>query len=256
MSEKGVISKMYPLTKLIIALALGTTSIIVSTWQFGYFFVMPTMIFLALIDGNFKSYIKKVLSAMIVFFLFIFLIQAFLVPSGAVLWNWHFLTLTVGGLNKALNITATIGVFLTALLLVFETTNITDLMVSLQRTGMPNAAAYVFLASLQMIPEMNKRSKVIMQAQRARGIETEGNLLVRFKAFFPTLSPLIISSITDIGDKAATLEARAFSSTVPNTFYRQLKARRIDKILPYIVIILCIGYILWVYVPALRGLIL
>jgi len=256
MVKKGIISKMYPLTKLTIALTLGLTSIIVHTWQFGYMVIMPSMLLLALIDGNFKSYLKKVLSAMVVFFLFIFVIQAFLVPSGAVIWNWRFLTLTVGGLDKALNITATIGVFLTALLLVFETTNITNLMVSLQRTGMPNAAAYVFLASLQMIPEMNKRSKVIMQAQRARGIETEGNMLVRIKAFLPTLSPLIISSITDIGDKAATLEARAFSSTIPNTYYRQLKANKFDKILPVIILIICILYILWVYVPAVRGLFL
>ena len=126
-------------------------------------------------------------------------------------------------------------------------------MVSLQKTGMPNSAAYVFLASLQMIPEMNKRSKVIMQAQRARGIETEGNMLVRIKAFIPTLSPLIISSITDIGDKAATLEARAFSSKVPNTFYRVLRARKIDKIIPVIVSIICVLYILWTYVPGLGG---
>ncbi len=255
MYKKGLISDLYPLTKLSIALILGLTSIIVHTWQFGYLVVMPLMLLLALFDGIFIPYLKKVLSAMIIFFLFIFLIQAFLVPSGAVIWNWRFLTLTVGGLNKALNITATIGVFLTTLLLVFETTNITNLMVSLQRTGMPNSAAYVFLASLQMIPEMNKRSKIIMQAQRARGIETEGNLMVRIRAFLPTLSPLIISSITDIGDKAATLEARAFSSSIPNTYYRELKANLFDKVLPVIVLVICILYILWTHVPFIGGLI-
>ena len=127
-------------------------------------------------------------------------------------------------------------------------------MVSLQKTGMPNGAAYVFLASIQMIPEMNKRSKVIMQAQRARGIETEGNMWVRTKAFFPTLSPLIISSITDIGDKAATLEARAFSSSIPNTFYRDLHASFFEKYITVFVMLLCTLYILWRYVPAIGGL--
>lgn len=253
MSKKGIISRLYPLTKLIIALILGTTAIIVQTWQFGYMVLLPSMMLLALIDGKFVSYFKKVASVSIVFFSFIFLIQAFLVPSGATIWQWNFLHLTEGGLNKALSITSVILAFLTTLLLVFETTNISDLMVSLQRTGMPNGAAYVFLASLQMIPQMNQRSKVIMQAQRARGIETEGNLFVRLKAFLPTLSPLIISSITDIGDKAATLEARAFSATCKNTFYRQLKASTFDKVLPVIISVICIAYIVWTFVPGLGG---
>lgn len=247
MSNKRFLSRMYPLAKLISALVIGTTAIIANEWQFGYMIVLPLMMILALADRKFKSYFKKVASVSIVFFSFIFLIQAFLVPSGATIWQWNFLHLTEGGLLKALSITSTILAFLTTLLLVFETTNISDLMVSLQRTGMPNGAAYVFLASLQMIPEMNKRSKVIMQAQRARGIETEGNILVRVKAFLPTLSPLIISSITDIGDKAATLEARAFSSTVPNTFYRELKASKVDKIIPVIISLLCIGYLVAKY---------
>ncbi|QVK20872.1 energy-coupling factor transporter transmembrane protein EcfT [Mycoplasmatota bacterium] len=251
--KKGIVSKMYPLSKLIIALLLGITSIVVHQWQFGYFVVLPVMFMLALVDGKFKSYSKKVLSAMIIFFLFIFLVQAFFTPSSNIIWEWKFLKLSVEGLDKALNLTSTISVFLTTLLLVFETTNITDLMVSLQKTGMPNSAAYVFLASLQMIPEMSKRSKVIMQAQRARGIETEGNMWVRTKAFFPTLSPLIISSITDIGDKAATLEARAFSSSNPNSFYRDLSARRIDKILPWLILLACVLYMVWVFVPGIGG---
>lgn len=253
MSKKGIISRMYPLAKLITAIVLGTTAIIVQTWQFGYMVLLPSMMLLALIDGKFVSYFKKVASVSIVFFSFIFLIQAFLVPNGATIWQWKFLHLTEGGLATALNITSIILAFLTTLLLVFETTNISDLMVSLQKTGMPNGAAYVFLASLQMIPQMNQRSKVIMQAQRARGIETEGNMWIRVKAFLPTLSPLIISSITDIGDKAATLEARAFSSKAPNTFYRQIKANTMDKIIPIVVTVLCVLYIVWTYVPGLGG---
>ena len=50
-----------------------------------------------------------------------------------------------------------------------------------------------------------------MDAQRARGIETEGNLMVRAKAFFPTLVPLILSGITSSEERVLTLEARGFS---------------------------------------------
>ena len=88
MSKKGIISRMYPLAKLIIALVLGTTAIIVQTWQFGYMVLLPMCMLLALIDGKFLSYIKKVAGVSIVFFSFIFLIQAFLVPNGATIWQW------------------------------------------------------------------------------------------------------------------------------------------------------------------------
>ena len=249
------ITKMYPLTKLILALVIGFTSVAVNQWQFGYFVVAPMMFILAAIDGHLMSYTKKVFAVVIIFFSFIFLIQAFLVPQGEVLWEWFVFTLTRGGLHSALTITGSVLAFLTTFLLVFETTDMSDLMVTLQKTGLPSGATYVFLASLQMIPELNQRSKTIMQAQRARGIETEGNIIVRTRAFLPTLSPLIISSISDIADKAATLEARGFSSTFKRTYYRDINARRIDIILPILITIFCILYILWVYVPAVGALI-
>ena len=50
------------------------------------------------------------------------------------------------------------------------------------KKGLNPKVAFILLLSLQMIPEMTKQSNVIMNSQKARGVETEGNILVRAKA--------------------------------------------------------------------------
>lgn len=62
-----------------------------------------------------------------------------------------------------------------------------------------------------MINILSDNSKTVMNAQRARGVETEGNVIVRAKAFFPTLVPLILGAVIGSEERVLTLEARGFS---------------------------------------------
>ena len=50
----------------------------------------------------------------------------------------------------------------------------------------------------------------ITDAQRSRGMETEGNLLVRIKAFLPLISPVVMSALTATRERAIALEVRGF----------------------------------------------
>ena len=76
---------------------------------------------------------------------------------------------------------------------------------------MSPSATYVIMSTVNIIPQMSKKMTVIMDAQRSRGVETESNMFVRAKAFFPTIGPLILNSIVSAEERAITLEARAFS---------------------------------------------
>ena len=60
-------------------------------------------------------------------------------------------------------------------------------------------AVYVFTSSLSMIDILSGNSKTIMNAQKARGVETEGNIIVRAKSIFPNMVPLILGAV--IGQK-------------------------------------------------------
>ncbi len=248
MNRKGVLSGLYPMTKLTVVFFVCLSAFIAGDFRFGYFVVFPCLLILALLEGQFVPYAKKLVSAIVIMFLFIFLIKACLVPSETVLWRWGILKIYEQGLADALSLTSIILVAGGTILLFFETTDIEDFMISLQKVGISHIGSYVFLSTLQMIPDFIKKSKTIMQAQRARGIETEGNLLVRLKAFLPTLTPLIISSIADIEDKVITMEARAFSVEVKKTHLKEINMASRDKIVIGLAILGFVLFLIWRFI--------
>lgn len=51
---------------------------------------------------------------------------------------------------------------------------------------------------------------VIMDSQRARGVETQGNIFVRAKALIPSLVPLVVSAFMSSEERALALESKGF----------------------------------------------
>jgi energy-coupling factor transport system permease protein len=208
-------------------------------------------LFLAIFSGNFFGFIKKFVGALLLFVIFVFLFKIMLDKSDSqILFQWQFIVIRIQGLIDGLNQTSVLVVMAAVVLLFFETTEVEDLMISLQQKKVSHVVSYIVLSTLQMIPDMVKRSKVIMQAQQARGIETEGNIYLRMRAFFPSLGPLIISSISELEERAITLEVRGFSASVEKTFLKDIQSSNIDRILSVIFIlisIVCLGWriVLW-----------
>lgn len=246
--ELGIISKIYPLTKLVVILILTVTAILWGDYRFGYFLVLPLLIFFSILEGKFISYTKKTIGAMVILCTFIFIIKGLFDPSDEILWRFGFISIKRAGIEGALQLTSIILALGGSILLFFETTDLEDFMIALQKIGMPHVSSFIFLSTLQMIPQFAQKSKVIMQAQRARGIETEGNLFIRMKAFLPTLTPLIISSISDIEDKVITMEARAFSVEVEKTHLRVLEFRTLDSVIIISSFILFVTFLVWRYI--------
>jgi len=71
--------------------------------------------------------------------------------------------------------------------------------------------------------DLKKNMETIMESQKARGIETEGGIVIRVKAFFPILGPLILGAISGTEEKSIAMDARAFSAKCQHTFLRELK---------------------------------
>ena len=57
-----------------------------------------------------------------------------------------------------------------------------------------------------------------MDSQKARGIETDGNLIRRAKAYIPVMGPLVLNAITSVEEKSIAMDARAFSAPVEHSF--------------------------------------
>lgn len=248
MKKKNVLNALYPISKIISVICFTSIALLWKDWVFGYCIVLPITVLLSIICGIFKSYIKKLVACLILFVGFILIFKLLLMPAGDIIvWQWNFIKIYDESLASGLKLTSSITAFCCLLLLFFDTTSMEDFMLSLQKLGLSPVGTYVFLSTIQMIPDMTKKSKIIMQAQRARGIETEGNIIIRTKAFFPTLGPLIISSISDLEDRATTLESRAFSAQCKKTSLRIIESQAVDKVISIISVLAVIIFIAWRY---------
>ena len=89
---------------------------------------------------------------------------------------------------------------------------------------------------------MTKLSQTITDAQRARGIETDGSILTRLKALLPMMGPLVLTSIQQIDERVLTLEARGFSAPARKTAYYSIEKTAVDYVIVAICIVSLIAY--------------
>jgi energy-coupling factor transport system permease protein len=108
------------------------------------------------------------------------------------------------------------------LVLAFMTTILTTaprrLMVALIDKGMPPKLAYVFLAALELVPDMQRRAQAVLDAQQARGLDIKANLWRRLRSFVALMGPLVSGALISAETRAMALEARAFNRPGPRTY--------------------------------------
>ena len=239
-----LVNNLYPTTKFIGVIVIILSAFIVPGWKYSYsiFFVCALI---ALISGKLKGYLLITVNSLGILIFFMFLIQAVLIPSGEILYKIGFINVYKDGFYQALNFSSKLVAFTSAFILFFRVTTVKDFILSLENMGLHPKVTYVIMSTLQMIPEMKKEAGVISDAQKTRGVETEGNIFVRAKAFVPVLIPLVLSSIAKTEERAITLESRAFSSGAKKSRLYNIKKTKNDTIAIIILVvflILCIGW--------------
>lgn len=242
--KSNALLQLHPMTKFYAALFILTIVLIVPGYWFSFalFFVLVAISIMA---GVSKEFISIVLKALLSVLVIVFLMQIFFFPGEQVLWQWWIFEIKQEGVYYGLILTSRILAIGSAFVLFFRMTEVRDFVKSLEDKGMPPMGAYVVLSTLQIIPEMRRQANTIMEAQKTRGVETEGSLFVRAKAFIPTLTPLILSSIAGTEERALTLESRAFSAPVKKTSLHKLARGRADRILPVLFLLIAIGLLVW-----------
>ena len=117
---------------------------------------------------------------------------------------------TLEGVDFAAQVIVRLFVLATALALFGLTTEPRAFVVDLERRGLPPRLAFAAAATLEAIPLMIERALAIQSAQRARGLDTEGSLRARVRGVIPLVSPVILSSLTEVEERSLALEVRAF----------------------------------------------
>ncbi len=247
--KPSFLKRLYPNTKLWMSLGLSLAVILFNNTIFSL-----ALMALGIIIIYTEKYIlefKIVAVSITVMALFMFLINGTLNPVNDYtqdpvfvipLLNWN---LYYEGLMFALGTFQRIAPLMATLFLLFRTMNMTDLGVALNEGGLPYKASFIFITTFQILPILSKDMTQIMDAQKARGLDTEGNIFKRIGAFVPIMVPVVSNSIMKIQNQASALETKGFNSTKPKSIYRDLDKTAADAVLKWLSILLGIGAIVY-----------
>ena len=142
------------------------------------------------------------------------------------------------GMLYALRISLNVLNMLLAFAVFVLTTRPVELVEDLERIGFSPKIGYVVSSVFQIVPQMSGTMNTIMDAQRSRGLETEGSLLTRAKSFLPLISPVVMSSLINTRERAIALEIRGFEAGQKKTYLREDKMKNSDRIWCVILLLL------------------
>lgn len=242
--KRDFFKKLYPLTKLYLALALIISAFIIPSHIYDYSMIIICGIIVSF-ENKLKIYSKRIFLSLFWLFTAIFIIQSLFIPAGEVWLKFGFISVYKEGVMKAIGLTSKLTAIVSALTMLTLITPLKDFTLALEKKGLNPKAAFILMLTLQTIPEMKKQADVIMDSQKARGIETEGNVFVRAKALIPIFIPLVLSSIANTEERAITLEARGFSVGEKRTILYDIEETKNDKIMKVILAIFIVLSIVW-----------
>jgi len=241
--------RLNPFTKLVLTFAL----ILIAFLGPGYY--LATAIFiLVLIPLSFwgriwREFVSTSLRLLLPFFGFLFVMQSLFYPGGqTVLVNLWIFSIKAEGVGFAYLTATRILVVVASFLVFLLSTHPSTLMTDLARRGLPSPLIYVIVSTLQIIPQMRVKAETIIDAQRSRGLDTQGSLRKRVRALLPLVGPLVFSSLVDVEERAIAIEARAFSAKRPKTSLVEVPDSRAQMIARWVfvgIVLLAIGSRIW-----------
>ncbi|HLR01637.1 MAG TPA: energy-coupling factor transporter transmembrane component T [Virgibacillus sp.] len=242
--RNSIIHRMDPLTKLLYVVV----SIAITYIMAHHIFVMGVMLFsfLMLLTGKVFRKILPIFGISLVLIISIIIVQGFFHPKNeTVLYELWGVPLYKEGFSYALLLTMRVLNMLSAFGILILTTKPDELIERLVRKGISPKIGYVFLSVLQIIPQMQQSMQTITDAQRSRGMETEGNVFVRIKAFFPLIGPVVLNAIKDTRERAIALEVRGFNSPNQQTFLNEPIHYRFQGLVKIALVIVLLATIVW-----------
>jgi energy-coupling factor transporter transmembrane protein EcfT len=214
--ESGL-HKLHPLTKSLLTLLLLIAGLTLPGNWIGYILFLLIIFPLAIWGKIFSNFIQVVWKLSLPFILSVILIQSLFWGEGTPIFKFWILAPKQEGALFALVSVGRIFLVMSAFILFAMTTRPDTLMISLKQVGVPSSLAYIIVTTLQIIPRFQNKASTILDAQRSRGLETEGNLFVRARAVVPIILPLVLGSLVEVEERAIAIEARGFNSTKQET---------------------------------------
>lgn len=232
---------LHPLTKLAIALAIIVAAFTVRWFLISIALFIFLVIPLAVWGQISREVLRTTFTVILPLAVSLALVQGFFYPGAQdVLFQLGPFALKREGLEFAFVTGTRLLVIAGAGLLVVYATHPADLALALVQAGAPYALAYIVVSAIQLLPEMQAQAQGILNAQRARGLETEGKLQTRIAAFLPLLAPLVYGALENVQERALALDARAFRAPRPKTSWRELRDTSLQRIFRLALVVLSV----------------
>lgn len=152
--------------------------------------------------------------------------------TGAVLLHLGPIAVTTGVLSTALGLALRVVAVALPGVLVFATTDPTDLADALiQHAKAPPRFAIGALAAFRLVPLMGRRWRALTLARRARGIEAGRNPVAAVRLFASTSFALLVGAIRQGTRLATAMDARGFDAGTPRTSARRSRFGAADAAL-------------------------
>lgn len=215
--------RLNPLTKLTLTFSL----ILIGFLGPGYW--TATLIFVVILLplslwGNIsREFIRTTFRLILPLTVFLFAMQSLFYPGGkTVLFSFWIFSVKLEGVQFAYLTASRIMNMVGSFLLLLLSTHPSTLMTALTQRGVSPSLTYIVVSTLQILPQMRNKANTIIDAQRSRGLETQGSLRRRFSALLPLVGPLVFGSLVDVEERAIALEARAFKAKRSKTSLLQI----------------------------------
>jgi energy-coupling factor transport system permease protein len=242
--------RLNPVTKLVCSVSLVVIAFVLPEF-WGPLALSVALLFLVLLAGVAKPVLAVVLAVGTPLALSLVVIQGLFYPENeTVLVSFGVpvidqLAFFEEGVEFALLILFRLTVLMIALLGTIVTTHPKKLTIALMEKGVSNKIAYVFMAALQFIPQMQSRAKAILDAQQARGLDTTASIASRLKSYVALMAPLLIGTLIATETRALALESRGFTRKGERTYLLDVPDTTVDRALRWLSVLAVVIVIGW-----------
>lgn len=241
--------RLNPMTKLVLVFTLILLAFLSPFYWLPSGLILMVIVPLSFWGHIYREFFNAVGKLLLPVVGFLFVMQSFFYPQGMTeIFRIWFLDVTVEGVQFAFLTATRIFVMVSSFIILLLSTHPSTLMSDLTRRGLSGTFAYVITSTLQIIPQMQAKAATIIDAQRSRGLDTEGSYRKRISALLPLVGPLVFGSLVEVEERAIAIEARAFTSKLPKTSYREIRdttAERIARWILALIMVVTIGSKLW-----------
>jgi energy-coupling factor transport system permease protein len=216
-----------PIISLILIICLIFLLIFFSHPVFGLLFLIFAFLLYGISGVSLNAMVKRA-RFLVVFSIFIFLIQFLFTPGQDILFTLipesspifpGALPISTNGILVGLSMTLRFLVIVFASFWFISITNPNKLAYTLMQLGLPYRYGFMIVTSLRFLPQFEVDSNIVRKAQLARGIKLDkGGIKNIYNHVKFTLRPLIITALQKADIVARSMEGRGFGYKNTRTY--------------------------------------